>query len=454
MGETRRKPTLLIVDDEANFRESLQIVLEDDYVVSLAGSLAMAREELQTRVPDAILLDIRLPDGEGVELLHELKAYRRMPTVIVMTAYATVESAVTALREGAADYVVKPFDVAKLKRELAVYLENRSLHRKIDTLSRELKRLSPPFLTAGTGRMKDIVDNVPQVAPLDIPIMISGETGTGKERLANWIHALSGRKGEMVAINCAALPRELLESELFGYVKGAFSGATSTKEGLVEKADGGTLFLDEIGELPEGVQAKFLRVLEDGVYYKLGETRERRVSFRLISASNRDLADPAGAFRRDLFYRINGIAFDLPPLRERRDDIPLLILAFIEEANHAYKKSVKGVSPQAMKQLFTHCWPGNIRELKWCINRGVAITTREVLDMANLSLSPQDESGTTPPDGESVDFEVPFEEAVERLEKKYLVHALQAAGNNKTEAARLLGISVRVLHYKIKKYGL
>jgi DNA-binding NtrC family response regulator len=454
MGKAARKPLLLIVDDEANFRESLQMVLEDGYAVSLAGSLAQAREELRARVPDAILLDIRLPDGEGMELLHELEGFRRMPVVIVMTAHATVGSAVRALREGAADYVVKPFDIAKLRRELAVYLENCSLHQRIDILNRELKRIAPPFLTSGTGGMKDIVDKVPQIAPLDIPILISGETGTGKERLANWIHALSGRGGEMVAINCAALPRDLLESELFGYARGAFSGAATTKEGLVERADGGTLFLDEIGELPEGVQAKFLRVLEDGAYYKLGETRERRVSFRLISATNHDLADPAGGFRRDLFYRVSGIAFHLPPLRERQDDIPLLIPAFIKEANHAYKKVVKGVSLLAMKQLVAHAWPGNIRELKWCINRGVAVATGETLDLADLSLSRPAVLETPLSAGDSVDYGVPFEEAVEQLEKRYLSHALRVAGDNKTEAARLLGISVRMLHYKIKKYAL
>lgn len=195
-------------------------------------------------------------------------------------------------------------------------------------------------------------------------------------------------------------------------------------------------------------------MLEDGAYYKLGETRERRVNFRLISATNRDLVDPAGGFRRDLFYRINGITFDLPPLRERQDDIPLLVSAFVEEANHAYKKVVKGVSPRAMKQLVAHAWPGNIRELKWCINRGVAIATGETLDVTDLALSPAPVPEKGGPAGTGVDFSVPFDEAVERLERDYLVHALEAAGNNKTEAARLLGISARVLHYKIKKYGL
>lgn len=453
MAGLKQKPALLIVDDEANFRESLQMVLEDGYAVSLAGSLSTAREYLKSRIPDAVLLDMRLPDGEGTELLHDLKSCRHMLVVIIMTAHATVENAITALREGASDFFIKPFDIAKLRRELAVYLENRSLHKRIDTLNRELRRLSPPFITSGAGKMQEIVGRVTQIAPLDIPVLITGETGTGKERLANWIHALSGRNGEMVAINCAALPKEIIESELFGYTKGAFSGAVSYKEGLVEKADGGTLFLDEIGELPENVQAKFLRVLEDGVYYKLGEARERRTNFRLISATNRDLFDQSWLFRKDLFYRINGITLELPPLRERREDIPLLASAFLKEANHAYHKKVKGMSPQAMKELVAHPWPGNIRELRWTINRGVAVAAKESLDPDDLSLSLTPETEMKRPDGETVDLEVPFEEAVERLEKKYLIHALQVA-SNKTEAARILGISVRVLHYKINKYNL
>jgi len=452
MSKNERRSSLLIVDDEVNFRESLKITLEDTFDIILAGSLVMAREELTVRVPDAILLDIRLPDGEGVELLRELKCCLPPPVVVIMTAHATVESAVKSLKEGAVDYFVKPFDISKLKRELAVYLENRFLHKRIDSLDRELKKISSSFVTEGKGKMREIIDRGQQIAPIDIPVLITGETGTGKEKLANWIHSLSERKGEIVAINCAALPKDILESELFGYAKGAFSGAIAMKEGLVEKADGGTLFLDEIGELPETAQAKFLRILEDGVYYKLGETRERRVSFRLISATNGDLADPTSSFRRDLFYRVSGITFKLPPLRERRDDIPLLVPIFIREANYTYKKEVKGVSVKTMQYLISCDWPGNIRELKWCIYRGVATAVGDILNQDDLSLPIPAESMKDCPDGKVIDYNVPFEEAVEQLEKKYISHALQAF-NTKTEAARGLGISVRVLHYKIKKYG-
>ncbi len=451
MGGTRNKLSLLIVDDEVSFRESLEMAVEDTFTVSLAGSLAEARECVMKNAPDAILLDIRLPDGEGVNLLADMRLSGQTPVVFVMTAYATVESAVRALREGAADYVVKPFDVAKLKRELAVHLENRSLHNRIDSLDREISRLTPPFVTAGVGAMAEIVERTPMIAPLDIPVLIKGDTGTGKERLARWIHTLSGRNGEMVAINCAALPKDIIESELFGYVKGAFSGASTTKEGLVERADGGTLFLDEIGELPDTVQAKFLRVLEAGIYYKLGDTRERRVNFRLVSASNRDLADPNGGFRRDLYYRINGITFELPPLRDRRDDIPLLISTFIMDANQAYKKQVKGVSPRVRNILVSYGWPGNIRELRWCINRAVAMSAGDIIDHVEPLFAPSPETTMT---DNGIDFSIPFTEAMEHLEKAYLSHALAEASGNKTEAAKILGISVRSLHYKLKALNL
>ncbi|MCL4491419.1 MAG: sigma-54 dependent transcriptional regulator [Nitrospirae bacterium] len=453
MSAHEHKPYLLIVDDEPHFSESLQLALEDTYLVSKIHSLGSARESLKEKVPDAVLLDLRLPDGNGIDFLGALKESSPMPVVIVMTAHATIDNAVTALKEGAVDYLTKPLDIEKLKRELNVYLENRFLQKKITTLDREIKRISPPFVTSGTGKMKELVDKAPMIAPLNIPVLIKGETGTGKERLAGWIHTLSGMAGELVAINCSALPKDLFESELFGHTKGAFSGAISHKEGLIERAEGGTLFLDEIGELPDGVQAKLLRVLEDGVYYKVGDSKERRISFRLISATGKDLTDPAGNFRSDLFYRINGITFELPPLRERREDIPLLISAFIKEANSAYNKNVAGVSAKVMESLMRYAWPGNIRELKWLTHRAVAVTSKNQLDTDEISVSSEIFRGTPSADAD-VDYSASFQDAMDRLEKKYIENALAAAHNNKTEAARTLGISVRVLHYKIKKYRL
>ncbi len=453
MKSETTKPSVLIIDDERNFTESLTLAIEDAYTVSGAGSLGQAREILKGRMPDAILLDVHLPDGEGIELLQELKTSGAMPTVIVMTAFATVESAIRALKEGAVDYFTKPLDIEKLKRELQVYLENRTLQKKVAALDREIRKIVPPFVTSGKGAMQQIVERAPMVAPLAIPILLLGETGTGKEKLAQWIHQLSGLSGELVAISCATVPREIFESELFGYVKGAFSGAAATKEGLIERADGGTLFLDEIGELSDEIQAKLLRVLESGVYFKLGDPRERTARFRLITATNRDLGDPANRFRQDLFYRINGIAFELPPLQDRREDIPLLAAAFLQEACYAYNKSIKDISEQAMATLTRYGWPGNIRELKWCIHRAVATTRGEVLDVADLALDAAPRK-TTAMEKSTDDATARLGTAVEEVEKRCIRNALAAAGDNKTEAAKALGISVRQLHYKLKQYGL
>jgi DNA-binding NtrC family response regulator len=447
-----KKPVVLIIDDEKNFTESLQLAIEDAFTVVSASSLSMARAALKDSMPDAVLLDVYLPDGEGIELLRELKKNNGMPTVIVMTAYATVENAIRALKEGAVDYVTKPLDIDKLKRELGVYLENKSLQKKISKLDHEIKRIVPPFVTSGKGSMKAIVERVPAVAHLPIPVLIQGETGTGKEKLAQWIHDLSGLRGELVTISCAAVPRDIFESELFGYVKGAFSGAAGTKEGLIERAEEGTLFLDEIGELADETQAKLLRVLESGQYFKLGDVRERRARFRLITATHKNLNDPANRFRQDLYYRVTGIALELPRLRDRKQDIPLLTRAFLDEAGYAYNKNVKDLSTRASEMLLDYDWPGNIRELKWCIHRAVATATKDVLDTEDLVLGPGPAGNA--PEQENEVLTVALKEAVADVEKKCIKNAMIAAGNNKTEAARILGISVRQLHYKLNQYSL
>jgi DNA-binding NtrC family response regulator len=453
MGNGADKPTILIVDDERNFTESLKLAIEDVYTVSDAARLGQAREILQKGIPDAILLDVRLPDGEGIELLRELKESGRMPVVIIMTAHGTVENAVNALKEGAVDFFTKPLDIDKLRRELAVYLENRTLQKKIIVLDREIKKVVPPFVTSGKGPMKEIVDRVRMVAPLAIPILLQGETGTGKEKLAQWIHQLSGLSGELVSLSCANMPKDIFESELFGYAKGAFSGASAMKEGFIEKAEGGTLFLDEIGELSDETQAKLLRVLDTGVYFKLGDTRERKAKFRLITATNKDLGNSASSFRRDLYYRINGIIIELPRLRDRREDIPLLAQAFLKEAGYAYNKNVKEISEQAMSILTRYDWPGNIRELKWFIHRAVATATASVLDVDDFSmLSNVVQKNAV--DKATQETHATLKEAVEDMEKRLIMNALASAGDNKTDAAKILGISVRQLHYKIKQYSL
>jgi transcriptional regulator with PAS, ATPase and Fis domain len=315
-----------------------------------------------------------------------------------------------------------------------------------------MKRIVPPFVTSGKGSMKTIVERVPAVAPLPIPILIQGETGTGKEKLAQWIHDLSGLQGELVTISCAAVPKDIFESELFGYVKGAFSGAAGTKEGLIERAEEGTLFLDEIGELADETQAKLLRVLESGQYFKLGDAHERKARFRLITATHKNLNDPANRFRQDLYYRITGIVLELPRLRDRKQDIPLLVRAFLNEAGYAYNKGVKDLSGRASEILLNYDWPGNIRELKWCIHRAVATATKDILDKDDFVLGSESNKNATV-NGSQV-LTVALKDAVEEVEKKCIKNAMTAAGNNKTEAAKILGISVRQLHYKLNQYSL
>ncbi len=446
------KPSILIVDDELFFSESLKMTIEDLFDISIATSLSSAREFLANQSPDAILLDIRLPDGDGTEFLREIRSLDTRPIVIMMTAFATVNNAIDALKQGAVDYFTKPIDIEKLRRELQVHLENRLLKLKIMDLDRTIKQISPSFLTAGEGKMKKVLDKAPLIAPLNIPVLVVGETGTGKEKLAEWIHEMSKVEGEMVVINCSALSKDIVESELFGHTKGAFSGATADAVGLIERADGGTLFLDEIGELPEAIQAKFLRVLESGVYYRVGDAMERKVSLRLISATCKDLTDPANHFRKDLFFRVNGVSFELPSLNQRKEDIAILLSAFIDQANLTYNKAVKGVTQAAMKMILAYPWPGNIRELKWAIHRTVATTSNEVLDKDEFSLGT--DSGSELDLRFQMDTTVPFLDAKERLERQYIKNALAITKNNKTEAARLLEISSRALHYKLTKYNL
>jgi len=449
----------LIVDDEDNFAESLAMGLEDMFEVTIANSISAARQILTERTMAVLLLDVRLPEGNGVDFVEELRVLQPQCIIVMLTAFGTVENAVAALKRGAADYFTKPVNIPKLKHELNVLLENRQLHRQVRALRRQIGMEATTIFNASpTGAMKDIMERAPLIAPLSIPVLIKGETGTGKERLAQWIHTLSGQNGDLVAINCAALPMDLVESELFGHVKGAFSGAIGNKEGLIDKAAGGTLFLDEIAELTDGVQAKLLRLLESGVYFRVGDTRERRVNFRLIAATHKDLSNPASGFRADLFFRINGITFELPPLRERARDIPLLVRLFIDEANRDYLKQVAEIESDALAALKLYSWPGNIRELKWVIHRAVAVASGSLLTINDLSTSPEifrpraapPLDTTSPPEKPALSFR----KEIAGIERQRIIAAMGAAHGNKTEAALALGISVRTLHYKLRKYAI
>ncbi|MBI3343469.1 MAG: sigma-54-dependent Fis family transcriptional regulator [Gammaproteobacteria bacterium] len=449
----------LIVDDEDNFAESLAIALDDMFDVTIANSLVAARQILAEQTVAVLLLDVRLPEGNGVDYVHEFKVLQPNTIIVMLTAHATVENAIAALKQGAADYFTKPVNIPKLKQELNVLLENRQLHQQVRSLQRQIgSQAAAVFNASPLGAMKYIMEHVPLIAPLNIPVLITGETGTGKERLAQWIHTMSEQNGELVAINCAALPQDLVESELFGHVKGSFSGAVANKEGLIEKAAGGTLFLDEIAELSDNVQAKLLRLLESGAYFRVGDARERRISFRLIGATHKDLSNPANGFRADLFFRINGISFELPPLRERIQDLPLLVRLFIDEANRAYLKQITEIEAEALSALQRYNWPGNIRELKWVIHRAVAVAAGPLLTVKGLGTSPEIfRSRAAMPTGSAPSSDkaaLSFRNEIATLEIQRIKAAMEATGGNKTEAAGALGISVRTLHYKLKKYGL
>ena len=449
----------LIVDDEENFAESLAMVLDDMFDVTVANSLSEARRILADKSFSVLLLDVRLPEGNGVDYLQELKKLQPDTIIVMLTAHGTVKNAVAALKLGAADYFTKPIDIPKLKRELNVLLENRQLHRQVRSLQNQIgTQASAIFNASPDGAMKPIMDRAPLIAPLSIPVLITGETGTGKERLAQWIHTMSKLSGELVAINCAVLPKDLVESELFGHVKGSFSGATTNKEGLIERAAGGTLFLDEIAELSDSVQAKLLRLLEYGVYFRVGDAKERNIDFRLIAATHKDLGNPVNGFRADLFFRINGISFELPPLRERLRDLSSLVRFFINEANQAYLKEITEIDDGAMAALQRYHWPGNIRELKWVIHRAVAVASGPLLTVGDVNTSPEifrfssstAAGSTKTPKNEARNFR----EELTTLEAQRIKAAMESAGGNKTEAAIALGISVRTLHYKVKKYGI
>lgn len=444
---------VLIIEDEDNLRLALTRGLSGGgRRVTGVGSLGEAREALRTREPDLLLLDLRLPDGHGFELLEELRRRRPGLPVIILTAYGDVATAVKAMRLGAADFLEKPFELEVVIFAVESQLEAVRLRREVIEL-RERLGVGEPLGDAPAWRAA--VETVRRVAPTSAPLLFTGESGTGKEVLARYLHGLSGRRGDFVPVHAAALPAELLESELFGHAKGSFSGAVRDKVGLIETADGGTLFLDEIGELPPAVQVKLLRVLQEGRVTRLGETRERELDLRLAAATNRDLeaAVAAGEFREDLYYRLAVITLELPPLRERPGDVELLATHFLARAAAAEGLPPKRLSPAAARRLAGAEWPGNVRELDNLCRRLVILAPGATIEEADLparyrdAASPDDWPPSPPPG-------VELTPAVERLERLLLRRALEEAGGVAQEAARRLGIGRGAIQYKLKKYGL
>jgi two-component system response regulator PilR (NtrC family) len=457
----RRAPRILVVDDERSMRELLAIVLRrEGYEVLLAESGKAAIAALEREPIDLLISDIKMPDLSGVEVLRAAKRIDQDILGIMITAFASTETAVEAMRLGACDYLSKPFDVDLLKMKVREKIENRQLRQENVLLKRTLG-LSHQFanIIGRSEAMLDVFKMIETVARTSSTILLTGESGTGKGLVAQAIHFHSLRRDKpMVSLNCGAMPEALLESELFGHMRGAFTSADTNKKGLLEIAEKGTIFLDEIGEMSAVMQVKLLRVLQERRFRRVGGLEEVQADIRVIAATNQDLtkAVSEGRFREDLYYRINVIPIALPPLRERREDIPLLADHFLAKYTEQMGKSITGIAHSALELLMVHDWPGNIRELENVIERAVALeATPAVLPE---SLPPSLRGGAAPRNGTGSDalpaggFDL--EAHVKEIERDYIAQALKRAGGVQVKAAELLGMSFRSFRYYVKKYNL
>jgi two-component system response regulator PilR (NtrC family) len=452
------QPRILVVDDERSMQEFLEILLrKEGYDVVTAGDVPSALVALDSDDFDLVISDIQMPDRSGLDLLRALRQAQPDIVAIMITAFATTETALAAMKEGAYDYITKPFKVDEIKLVVKKALEKKLLAAENARLRHELRseRQQRP-LVGNSPRMQQLYEMIGRVAATKTNVLIVGESGTGKELVARAIHAESDRADKsFVALNCAAIPENLLESELFGHVKGAFTGAVGNKAGLFELADLGTLFLDEVGELTPPLQVKLLRAIQERTIRRVGGTSDRRVDVRILAATNRRLEDEvsSGRFREDLYYRLNVIQLPLPPLRERMEDLPLLVHHFVEKYTRELGKFVRGVTEDAMETLRGHPYPGNVRELENVIERAVALARGEWIDRESLPPAllhpPAERAAGALPQG-SVDLD----NLVADYERGLLVEALRRAGGVKKRAAHLLGISFRSFRYRLEKLGL
>ena len=450
--------SVLIVDDEVGTRESLRMLLKNDYEVFLAKNAEEAFLLAKERSPDVILLDIILPDLDGLKVLEKIKQKDPDVIVIMITATRTVKTAVEAMKLGAYDYVTKPFDTDELSLIIHRALAAQALEKEVKYLREEVDRSFGFEHIIGTSRsMEDIFKMVRQIADSKTTVLIMGESGTGKELISRSIHYNSNRRNfPFVTINCAAIPETLIESELFGHEKGAFTNAIEKKLGRFEIAHQGTLFLDEIGELSLATQAKILRFLEEREFNRVGGSKTIKVDVRLITATNKDLTQhiKKGSFREDLYYRINVVPIIIPPLRERRDDIPLLIDHFVKKFNKENTKNVKGVSKEALDLMMNYDWPGNVRELENLIERVIALTSNEHIQANELPFSLINISKMNGLKEYILNGKVSFLQAEEEFERGVILDALKRANYVQSHAAEMLGISRRILKYKMDKLGI
>ena len=451
---------ILVVDDDPGHLTTLQTIIRSwGYEVQTADDGTGAVERVKSGPVDLILMDVRMAEMNGLEALRRIKAYNPAIPVIIMTAYSSVESAVEALKTGAYDYLIKPLDFEVLKLTLERAREHAGLKAENQQLKAQLGGdFDAPNIIGTSPAMKALIDMLAMIAPSEATVLISGGSGTGKELIARAIHYNSPRQAKpLVVVNCAAISETLLESELYGHEKGAFTGADRRREGRFMHAQGGTIFLDEIGETSPAMQAKLLRVIQEREIQRVGSEEVLAVDVRILAATNRDLEAEVreGRFREDLFYRLNVVNLRIPPLRERPEDIPLLAQHFLQTFARKNRKTVKGFLPLAMDMLVKYNWPGNVRELENAIERAVILMTGEHITEAQLPLSivqgyPQEPE----PDLVAGQPLADGQHSLEEVEKQAIMATLEATGGNKSETARRLGITRKTLHNKLKNYGL
>ncbi|MCX5741724.1 MAG: sigma-54 dependent transcriptional regulator [Proteobacteria bacterium] len=446
-----RSGRILVVDDEVNARTALAELLRDEgFEVETAADAFKALGKYETFLPHVVVTDLKMPGMDGIELVKKLRLQEDRAEVIVMTAFGAVETAVTAMRAGAADYLTKPLNFDELLVVVDKVLEHGKLERETRHLRARVRdRAAPNNLVGVAPVMQQVFEIVEQVAPSKATVLITGESGTGKELVANALHQRSPRaNGPFIKLHCAALAESLLESELFGHERGSFTGAAARKDGRFSLADGGTLFLDEIGEISPAIQVKLLRFLQEHEFERVGGTQTIRVDVRVIAATNRNLTEEVarGKFREDLFYRLNVVALEMPPLRDRRTDIPALVRFFIDRYAKENGKPIESVSPDALDLLCNYAWPGNVRELENAIERAVVLTTTNVIEARNLppSIRPSDAPAGFPA--------IPGSTMAE-IERYAILETMKSTGGSTSKAAEILGIGTRTIQYRLHEYN-
>jgi two-component system, NtrC family, response regulator AtoC len=456
LGTNKR---LLIVDDEANMRHMLStLLLKAGYQVDTAPDATEALERVDQTMYDFILCDLKMPGIDGMEFLKIARDKLWESTLIMMSAFGSIDTAVEAMKQGAYDFISKPFKPDEVLLTLKKAEERESLKRENRWLKERIRRIQENYsfgnMVGRSAVLQDVFRLAEKMAFYDTTVLITGESGTGKELIARGIHSKGDRSGgPLVPINCGGIPENLLESELFGYKRGAFTGADKDKKGLFEVANGGTIFLDEIGELPLSLQVKLLRVLQESEIRAVGDSQTRKIDVRVIAATARNLEEEvkAGKFREDLFYRLNVVRIEVPPLREWHEDIPLLCRHFLNLFNEKFGKDIKGISPKALSLLKRHRWPGNVRELENVLERAVVLADGPILVPDNFSIDPG-KAGTGTLDGLFTGFSL--KAAQKKLEKQMIIRALTSTGGNRTQASKLLEISHPSLLSKIKTYNI